>query len=75
MTDSGRRMDPSTLNMILMLKINKDLWGASIVEECMKASSTDEKESTMSSENDSSNISDKLSGSRRSYTEALFVEW
>ena len=32
MTDQRRSMDPSTLETILMLKLNKDLWDAQDIE-------------------------------------------
>ena len=33
MTPTRRRMDPSTLESILLLKINSDLWDAELVQE------------------------------------------
>ena len=35
MTPTRRRMDPSTLEIILLLKINSDLWDAELVQEIL----------------------------------------
>jgi len=35
MTDSRRHMDPSTLEMLLILKNNKDLWDAKTIDDIL----------------------------------------
>ncbi len=41
MTDCRRQMDPSSLNMIMVLKLNKDLWDARTVQKCTERASAD----------------------------------
>ena len=46
MTPTRRRMDPSTLESILLLKINSDLWGAELVQEILDEENAKRKNKT-----------------------------
>ena len=49
MTPTRRRMDPSTLESILLLKINSDLWDAELVQEILDEEEAERKNKTPTS--------------------------
>ena len=49
MTPTRRRMDPSTLESFLLLKINSDLWDAELVQEILDEEEAERKNKTPTS--------------------------